>query len=549
MLTQLNKTCVRLWKDESGVVLALTVVVFLTLFVLACSVYAVGENIRQRIELQNAADAAVYSAAIVQADAISRIAAINRAMGWTYIQSGRMTMDYIVDKWLERVVQIWSEDRDMVTKKASQSDCVDGLNTGWNDWYVGKNYGDDSVYLNHRQWKSIGDVEAKRSQADAAGKSYSTLGPKIDIASQAITAMGLAEVNIIDNLRGRMKSTAEEVLKKNVASLGGDVHFAFLNHEATECFEVVKKEESFLRMLFGNPTQATETRVFGPEGTDAWFKNTGGIQRYYLQTSQSLEATWNWHYGVWKERSHSSGTPPVSYTSCDRIDEKTRSRKRNGTGNERSVLGQDVADKYFTTTVAEPQWLRKEYFGEPGAIVVAVARCLQNPFLNTFGDLGIFSSFNPTTSLNGNQFMWGLAAAKAGYRDNGRGGDGAYNPTCDSHDDTRDHDVLVNPGFHWKVNTGWKYTAHNLTFSDWDTVLLPVRRAWSSREPAWQDRSNGHAMGPFSVGQWEDPNAGTTLLNNLLTLTQWEPLWGGNALLPGLQDGLQEVGMALDVYH
>ena len=50
MLKESNNFCLRLWKDESGVVLAVTVVVLLTLFVMACSVYAIGETVRQRIE-------------------------------------------------------------------------------------------------------------------------------------------------------------------------------------------------------------------------------------------------------------------------------------------------------------------------------------------------------------------------------------------------------------------------------------------------------------------------------------------------------------------
>ena len=80
MLNAVNRAVMRLWKDESGVVLAITVIVFLTLFLMACSVYAIGETVRQRVELQNGADAGAYSAAIVQADCISRVAAVNRAM-------------------------------------------------------------------------------------------------------------------------------------------------------------------------------------------------------------------------------------------------------------------------------------------------------------------------------------------------------------------------------------------------------------------------------------------------------------------------------------
>ena len=46
-----NRAARRLWQDESGVVLAVTVIIFLTLFLMACSVYAIGETVRQRAEL------------------------------------------------------------------------------------------------------------------------------------------------------------------------------------------------------------------------------------------------------------------------------------------------------------------------------------------------------------------------------------------------------------------------------------------------------------------------------------------------------------------
>ncbi|MBV5336252.1 Tad domain-containing protein, partial [bacterium] len=110
MLRAANRAAARLWKDESGVVLAITVVVFLALFMMACSVYALGETVRQRVELQNGADAGAYSGALVEADCNSRLAAVNRAMSWTYAQMVRMEMDYIVDKWLMLTLRRWEID-------------------------------------------------------------------------------------------------------------------------------------------------------------------------------------------------------------------------------------------------------------------------------------------------------------------------------------------------------------------------------------------------------------------------------------------------------
>lgn len=102
----------RLVREESGVALMLTLAVFLLLYVLCCGVYATGETVRQRIEVQNACDAAAYSAAVVQADALSRMAVVNRAMAWTYIQLCREEMDYIVFSWLRLTCQRfrWDEE-------------------------------------------------------------------------------------------------------------------------------------------------------------------------------------------------------------------------------------------------------------------------------------------------------------------------------------------------------------------------------------------------------------------------------------------------------
>lgn len=93
-------TAKRLARDDSGAALLLTLAVFLLLFILLCGVFSVGEAIRQKIELQNACDAAAYSAAVVQADGLSRMAVVNRALAWSYIQLCRAQMDYIVYCWL-----------------------------------------------------------------------------------------------------------------------------------------------------------------------------------------------------------------------------------------------------------------------------------------------------------------------------------------------------------------------------------------------------------------------------------------------------------------
>ena len=100
-----------LHKDDKGAVLMITLAVFLFLYMVCSATYAVGTVIHEKIQLQNACDAAAYSAAIVEADGLSRIATINRAMSWTYVQTTRMHMDYIVHRWLELTANRFIQDR------------------------------------------------------------------------------------------------------------------------------------------------------------------------------------------------------------------------------------------------------------------------------------------------------------------------------------------------------------------------------------------------------------------------------------------------------
>ena len=104
------------------------------MYIVCMGVYSVGTQIKERIQLQNACDAAAYSAAVVQADTLSRIATINRAMAWTYVQMSRRQMDCIVARWLNRASRIYHEDLRNAQKWNRQMSiclpCDKGHNTG-----------------------------------------------------------------------------------------------------------------------------------------------------------------------------------------------------------------------------------------------------------------------------------------------------------------------------------------------------------------------------------------------------------------------------------
>ena len=111
LLTYIIRKLGSLKSDNDGFVVMLTLSLFLLLFVFCSSIYAVGETIRQKIRLQNACDAAAYSAAVVQADGLSRMATVNQAMAWSYVQMTNHQMDYITYRWLKLSVQRYDEDK------------------------------------------------------------------------------------------------------------------------------------------------------------------------------------------------------------------------------------------------------------------------------------------------------------------------------------------------------------------------------------------------------------------------------------------------------
>ena len=125
-LTDIWKRILDLRRDSQGFVVMSTLAIFLFLFVLCAFVYAVGETIHQRIKMQNACDAAAYSAAVVQADGLSRMATVNRAMAWSYVQMTNRQMDYITYRWLKLTCKRFDEDKNNAKKYVDQLTlCVD----------------------------------------------------------------------------------------------------------------------------------------------------------------------------------------------------------------------------------------------------------------------------------------------------------------------------------------------------------------------------------------------------------------------------------------
>ncbi|MDD4103189.1 MAG: pilus assembly protein TadG-related protein, partial [Kiritimatiellae bacterium] len=306
MLKAANRAATRLWQDESGVVLAVSTIVFLTLFMMASAVFSGGEKIRCRIELQNAADAAAYSAAVVQADTLSRVAAVNRAMSWTYVQMVRMEMDYIVDKWLWLTLKRWNEDNRVMRNFNRTGSCHIGL-----PYYsTGKNGVHKQILLNKKHYVTKEDIEAARKAAANNGRNYSILAPKIDQCRERIGAMNDKERELITKLPQRARKTVEETLRANTADTwndgfagGGGLMYALKQEEQPldKIFRVLElhDEEDFLRHSDYIPAQGKNAKVVFKNGTDDWFvkkyKDQGpGVQRQYKLGHPILVAEWDY---------------------------------------------------------------------------------------------------------------------------------------------------------------------------------------------------------------------------------------------------------------
>lgn len=264
VLSAARDAVVRLGRGEDGVAFVTTLACFMFMYVMCMGVYAVGTAVREKIQLQNAADAAAYSAAVIQADTISRIAAVNRAMAWTYVQMTRRQMDFIVQKWLDLTLKIYEEDEGNARKwnKLSLLPCdkhhngggprsdtywcgIDEHNIGL-VWVNGMPPDFDEVPVIGKATRkardipgldeiglgralSVSDIQRKLS---AYGNTYTRLslpfsgdyltmltgdvGQQILFDKANIAAMNVAELHLVHMLKERIEKAVPDILRANL---------------------------------------------------------------------------------------------------------------------------------------------------------------------------------------------------------------------------------------------------------------------------------------------------------------------------------------------
>jgi len=550
ILERANTTCRRLGREEDGVVLSVVMVTLMSLYLMGAATFAVGEHIRDRIEIQNAVDAAAYSAAIVQADTLSRIAAINQAMAWTYIQMVKRHMDYITGIWLDKVLYDYR------------------LAKFYLEWHHGIYHHlddpDDYEPISLIKINGGDDYSYDQVENDLDVIDWQSLTNDINADQVMLNNMGAAQKDLIDSMTNRMQTAAWEVLKQNLgANAEDEFRFAFVfgvpgadpntsqifdsydNHTETLFLKCVNPNSSAISVDDNPPaennlssaqvlTRNIEAALFDDGAHDGqWFVKPGeGIGRQYVEQNSYLQAEWTGENSGYKYSSQQH----YGYTNVAT-----------------NIFASSVKDVYFDTKpiTPSPQRLNKPFFMGGGSIVVAVSRPLRNPFalfVSSGGAGGLYGAF----AENG-RMMTAVAAARAGYKDIGRDmpgtGEekGAYNPFDDSYEIDPEGEKRNKGKNLWTTN-GWTKLSRNLSVTDWDATLIPLKRAWTGKaKSSWQNRSGaewnqsngyGESDNPYESGQWTSDSS-VAVLNHLLTAAPWQDLKTGDATPMNLAGQIQ----------
>jgi hypothetical protein len=298
--------------------------------------------------------------------------------------------------------------------------------------------------------------------------------------------MARAEDDLISGMPARMKTCAQEVLRHNLGMDSQNWVTIMIGRNDSgnvggNHFESYDKEKLFLGAIL--PEDQSGADVMGDGSRDSeWFpENSSQPWRRYVQQGNMLRADWDGYADGWMQQRYSK------YRGIYYINGRRVAIPGNRPG---VVLGQDVRDGYFDTQPIRPRRLNQAYFEDVGGIVVACARSLRHPFqlfINNGGTGGFYDAFREAAPTP--RCMMAVASARAGYMN---GSEGEYNPFTDS-----------NSG-------GWYRSAKNLGETDWDAVLMPIRRVWASR----------------TDGKWKG-DSGADVLSMLWNNVNWEPM--GNA--------------------
>lgn len=296
--------------DCHGAVLMLTLSIFLFLYIVCTSVYAVGLAVNEKIRLQNVCDAAAYSAAVVQADSLSRIATINRALSWCHINLTRMQMDYIVYQWLKLTCKHFKEDMEkakdwnkknpeppvtpyqlyeqrgiirnwemLIRKNCSEHHGPEGANTWWIGWEpsdhkirLGYDLNEHGVFADYDSLAQMLDGCARRGME-------SEWENGIGAYKECIMGLNIQNFLVCNSIANRTTEAIFKVVKSSIPdaelsdyrllALPLEMHFPY-GQNTNALIPYYNTEEDELELLSMCSPSVHLHELFG-DGIDQWF--------------------------------------------------------------------------------------------------------------------------------------------------------------------------------------------------------------------------------------------------------------------------------------
>ncbi|MCQ2380139.1 MAG: pilus assembly protein TadG-related protein [Victivallaceae bacterium] len=498
--------CRLLAAGEDGAVLALTLAFVMPIYILVIGIYGVGETIRAKIELQNAADAAAYSGAVVQADYLSRIATINKAMSWTYCDISRRSLDLAMSVFTETAIAKFHErQEDVIDHNSPCHPHAPGVN-----WNCGTNIetlslftgiglgipltfsyfnGLETSLFSHMLDNSIIAKELRLAQALFKGKSTIPNQIKITQRGIALGKMMSKLISLKSEYPEKVRKTAQEVAIANMVECQEDFAVKVDLGDQLLCMIPETDEATFISWMDPKRKSFDPKEVFGA-GTDKWMvqKSPVGFLRTYKQTSTHLVAKWDWFWTRWTHFLWFCIPPLLPFNFDDGTD------TFKGTDAPGIFDGMPVG---FQVVTAVPVKLTPLFFGRNGTVSVAIIRKSLNP-LSSFGAQkqstahGILSAFNHSVAGGYRpEYICAVSCARAAYKQ--------YNEDKKAKLESDDYTVgYVEANAH----KPW-----NLCETDWDAVFLPVRNGWSLCAGPMFTVSTGNIMsGLMTSDGWLDKN-------------------------------------------
>ena len=488
VLSVFTGRCRELVIDSKGAALAITLAFVMPVYLLVIGIYGIGEIVRNKIELQNAADAAAYSASVVQADYLSRIATVNKAMAWTYVDLQKRSLDLAMAVFSEYVFTQFQKDFNMVRQK--NSPChrhTPGVHY---------NCGTDILVLDPlllllgtgaglpevaREFNGQGFLTrflltqiVFTTIAEAQGKGAVVNTPKVLKYSYSIVKMMSKMNSLREEYPKKVREAARQIAVANMVECKddyiinirvGDSKPAFLTMAGTE-----ENEKTFISFADPSLKDFSPKKVFGP-GTDDWIvrKSPVGFWRVYKQTETHLYAKWDWFWTRWV---HLWMPPPIPQQHMPPFflggGYGHKHPEYHGYDSFFPLIKRDFPIG-LVVPPAIPLTLLPTFFGSSGSITVAIARKTSNPFSvyswtgRSLNASSILSAFNPSVAGGHRpEYMCAIASARAGYK---------------LHDDDKEK-KLKSADYNLGYTVASGKEAWNLVETDWDGVMLPVKHAW-----------------------------------------------------------------------